>query len=388
MGTSRILFAPPHVMKHHVQILLLLLLTADGFSWAEDEIPKVDHGSEPSPTSAADSLRSIHVRDGFEVQLVASEPLIKDPVAIDWGIDGRLWVVEMSDYPLGIDGNGKPGGRVRVLQDDDGDGAFDTSTLFADGLRFPNGILVWGKGVLVTAAPEILYLEDRNGDGKADISRVLFSGFLEGNQQLRVNGLRWGLDNWVHCASGSHHSGYGKENRITSAITGTSHHIGSRDFRIRPDTGEIDPLSGPSQYGRNRDDWGNWFGVQNSRPLWHYVLSDEDIRRNPHFAPPDPKKQVVTPTNPPVYPAAPLQKRFHSFDQSGRFTSACSGMIYRDDLLLGPSEEEQHAFTCEPFHNLVQHNVIFADGVSFGFRRDSAESKYDFFAAATAGAAR
>ncbi len=341
---------------------------------------KADVADEPQPTSPEASLNQIHVRPGYQIQLVASEPLVQDPVAIDWGHDGKLWVVEMADYPLGIDGNGKPGGRVRCLSDADGDGKYETSQLFAEGLSFPNGILVWGKGVLVTAAPEILYLEDSSGDGIADVRRTLYSGFLQGNQQLRVNGLRLGLDNWVYCASGSHHSGYGKENQILSTLTGISHQIGSRDFRIRPDTGQIEPQSGPSQYGRNRDDWGNWFGVQNSHPLWHYVLADQDIRRNPHFAPPDPIRQVVTPINPPVYPAAELQKRFHSFDQSGRFTSACSGMIYRDDLLFNRVDGQQHAFTCEPFHNLVQHNIIIDDGVSFQFRRDPQESEFDFFA--------
>jgi putative membrane-bound dehydrogenase-like protein len=334
---------------------------------------------EPTPTDIGEALKTIHVCPGFEVQLVAAEPLVMDPVAIDWGPDGKLWVVEMADYPSGIDGNGKPGGRVRFLEDTTGDGQYDKSTLFAEGLSFPNGVLAWGRGILVTAAPEIVYLEDSSGDGKADVRRVLYSGFLEGNQQLRVNGLRWGLDNWVYCASGSHHGGYGKNSQITSHQTGTKQQIGSRDFRVRPDTGAIDSQSGPSQYGRNRDDWGNWFGVQNSHPLWHYVLADHYIRRNPHFAPPDPKHQVVTPTNPRVYPASKLQKRYHSFTQSGRFTSACSAMIYRDNHLFDRGSE-QHAFTCEPFHNLVQHNLIADDGVSFKFRRDPAEDKTDFFA--------
>ena len=335
--------------------------------------------SEPTPTEPAEALKTIQVRDGFKVELIAAEPLVKDPVAIDWGPDGKLWVVEMADYPLGIDGKGKPGGRVRFLEDTDKNGKYDKSTLFAEGLSYPTGILCWDQGVLVTAAPQIVYLEDSTGDGMADIRRVLYSGFLEGNQQLRVNGLRWGLDNWVYCASGSHHGGYGKDSQIVSHLTKTQHHIGSRDFRIRPDNGAIDPQSGPSQYGRNRDDWGNWFGVQNSHPLWHYVLADHHIRRNPHFAPPDPRQQVITPSNPPVFPASKLQKRYHSFSQSGRFTSACSAMIYRDNYLFerGP---EQHAFTCEPFHNLVQHNLISGEGTSFKFRRDPAESKTDFFA--------
>ncbi|MCA9181987.1 MAG: hypothetical protein KDA51_11060, partial [Planctomycetales bacterium] len=366
-------------MKYALCALLLVINMPVGFSQT-NESSQATAADEPQPLSPSDSLASIHVRDGFEVQLVASEPQVIDPVAIDWGPDGKLWVVEMADYPLGIDGNGKPGGRLRVLEDRNEDGYFETSQIFAEDLSFPNGILVWNKGVLVTAAPNILYLEDSTGDGRADVQRVLFSGFLEGNQQLRVNGLRLGLDNWVYCASGSHHAGYGSENRITSTITGETHQVGSRDFRIRPDTGEIDPQSGPSQYGRNRDEWGNWFGVQNSRPLWHYVLADQDIRRNPHFAPPDPVVQVVTPLNPLVYPAKAPQKRFHSFNESGRFTSACSGMVYGDDLLFARKAHEQNAFTCEPFHNLVQHNIIYDDGVSFSFRRDPAESEFDFFA--------
>ncbi|MCP4890888.1 MAG: c-type cytochrome, partial [Planctomycetaceae bacterium] len=354
---------------------------------------------EPKPTEVAEAIKSIHVPDGFEVQLVAAEPLVTDPVAIDWGPDGKLWVVEMADYPLGLDGKGGAGGRVRFLEDSNSDGHYDTSTLFADGLSFPNGVMVWGRGVLVTAAPEILYLEDTTGDGKADMRRTLYTGFLEGNQQLRVNGLRWGLDNWVYCASGSHHGGYGKDSTITSLLSGEVFSVGSRDFRVRPDTGQLDPQSGPSQYGRVRDDWGNWFGVQNSHPLWHYVLADHNIRRNSHYAPPNPKQQVITPSNPPVYPASKLQKRFHSFNQSGRFTSACSPLIYRDSQLFGQDSAdrkmvqqgsvrqreketapEQHTFTCEPFHNLVQHNLLIDDGVSFSFRRDPGEQGIDFFA--------
>jgi len=331
------------------------------------------------PMSPEESLAATHVRPGYELQLVAAEPLVKDPVAIAWGADGRLWVAEMADYPYGMDGKGKPGGRIRCLRDTNGDGKYDQSTLFLENISFPNGVMPWRNGILVTAAPEIFYAEDTNGDGVADKRDVLFSGFLEGNQQLRVNGLRWGLDNWIYCASGAHHGGYGADRIIKSAKTGKRLSIGSRDFRFHPETGQLDPQSGPSQFGRNRDDWGNWFGQQNSYPLWHFVLDDRYLRRNPHIASPDPRKQLVGPRNPKVYPAADLQKRFHSFEHSGRYTSACSAMIYRDELLF-PREDQQHAFTCEPFHNLVQHNILKEQGVSFDSHRDPAEKPYDFFA--------
>ena len=331
--------------------------------------------ADRGPLSPNASLKSIHVPEGYTVELVAAEPLVRDPVAIDWAPDGKLWVAEMADYPSGIDG--KPGGRVRFLEDLNGDGVYDKSTLFLKGVNFPAGIMSWRKGVLIAAAPDIIYAEDTNGDGRADIREVLFTGFKQGNQQLRVNGLHWGLDNWVHGANGSHHSGYASGIKISSARSQKTVDLGSLDFRIRPDDGLMESLSGPSQFGRTRDDWGNAFGVQNSFPLWHYVLEHRYLSRNPNFAAPDPRRQL-RPQNPRVFQATSPQKRFHSFNQSGRFTSACSPMIYRDNFLF--DDKETHAFTCEPFHNLVQHMILKKDACSFTAERAESETSLDFFA--------
>ena len=331
------------------------------------------------PLSPAEGLAAWQVSPRFKVELVAAEPLVMDPVAIDWGADGKLWVAEMADYPQGIDGHGKPGGRIRYLEDTDGDGRYDRSTVFLDGINFPNGVLAWGRGVLVTAAPEIFYAEDADGDGRAEIRRPLYSGFIEGNQQLRVNGLRLGLDHWIYCASGAHFSGFGDKSKIHVVATGAAVSLGSRDFRIRPDQSLLDPQAGPSQFGRDRDDWGNWFGVQNSYPLWHFVLEDQYTRRNPLAPSPDPRRQLAEEANPKVYPISHVQKRYHSFQQSGRFTSACSAMIYRDELLY-PRGANQHSFTCEPVHNLVHHRVLTEDGVSFTAARPKEEAQREFLA--------
>ena len=331
------------------------------------------------PLSPEDSLAALHVARGFRAELVAAEPIVLDPVAFDWDIRGRLWVVEMADYPMGMDGKGKPGGRVRILEDKDGDGRYDESKLFAEGLNFPNGIITWRDGVLVTAAPHILYLHDKDGDDKVDETEILFEGFQEGNQQLRLNGLRYGLDNWVYCANGGHHANYGVGTKVTSRRLGQSFEIGSRDFRIQPDTGQLVLESGPSQYGRNRDAWGHWFGVQNAKPLWQYVIPDRYLARNPHVPAAAPIHFVLPPGSPPVYPASLPEKRYHSFNEAGHFTSACSGMIYNDGVLFG-STAQVHAFTCEPFHNLIQHNVLANDGVTFSASRPVGEGKFDFFA--------
>lgn len=346
--------------------------------------PAAQRDSDPLEPAAA--LKTLRVPKGFTVDLVASEPQLLDPVAFDWDTHGRLWVVEMADYPLGLGEDGAAGGRVRVLEDRDRDGSYEHSTLFAEGLNFPNGIITWRDGVIITAAPDVIYLRDTDGDGKADVREILLTGLSEGNQQLRANGLRWGLDNWVYVAAGGHHGKYGIDTAIRSSRAGTDVKIGSRDFRFRPDTGEIQPESGPTQFGRNRDDWGDWFGTQNSRPLWHYVLPDHYLSRNPHFAAPEGRVLLPPMVSPLVFPAKQPEQRFHGFDQSGHFTSACSGMIYRDDRLFPSSPGAEagwstlDAFTCEPFHNLVQHIAVTRDGVSFTGKRAGADDEPDFLA--------
>jgi putative membrane-bound dehydrogenase-like protein len=338
--------------------------------------PKAALKLDSQPLSPAEGLKTIQVPDGFTVDLVASEPQVLDPVAFDWDSRGRLWVAEMADYPMGVDGKNGAGGRVRLLEDKDGDGHYETGTLFADGLNFPNGILTWRDGVIVTAAPDILFLRDTDNDGKLDKQEVLLTGLSQGNQQLRANGLRWGLDNWVYVAAGGHHSKHALNTKVRSLRADAEVAVGSRDFRFRPDTGELQPQSGPSQFGRNRDAWGRWFGTQNIRPLWHYVLPDHYLQRNPHLAAPE-GRVLLSKLQPPVYPASKAQKRYHGFDHPGKYTSACAGTIYRDTKLFPTGT---HAFACEPFQNLVQRIELSHDGVTFRGKRGGPDGKPDFFA--------
>lgn len=328
---------------------------------------------DPPPKTPAAALASMHPRTGFAVKLVAAEPLVADPVAIDWGADGRLWVVEMGDYPLGADDNGAPGGRVRVLEDTNDDGQYDRSTVFLDDLVVPTGVMCWRDGVLITAAPDILFARDTDGDNRADEVETLFTGLVRGNQQHRVNGLRWGLDNWVYCANGD--SGGG----VRSTKTGESVDIRGRDFRIRPDDGRVDAVSGMTQFGRCRDDWGNWFGGNNTFALWHFVLDERYLRRNPHAVPPDPRVNLTTPAAwPPVYPISRTVERFNNAWSANRLTSACGPDVYRDEL-FGPAFADNY-FVCEPVHNLVHREVMEADGVTFRSHRAAGEERSEFLA--------
>jgi putative membrane-bound dehydrogenase-like protein len=328
---------------------------------------------EPQAMTPEASLRVTRARPGFQVELMAAEPLVQDPIAFAWGPDGKFWVVEMGDYPLGIDGKGKPGGIVKYLEDTKGAGKYDKQTIFLDRLGFPTGVLPYGKGVLVTCAPDIFYAEDTTGSGKADKKVVLYTGFGEGNQQHRVNGLVWGLDGWIYGANGE--SG----GLVKSLKTGKAVDLRGRDFRIKPETGEIEPATGLTQYGRSRDDWGNWFGNNNSDPMYHYVLEDHYLRRNPYLIAPRPRLSIsVTPGAARVYPISRTLPRFNDLDAANRFTSANSAIVYRDEL-FGPAFVN-NTFVSEPVHNLVHREIMTPKGFTFTSRRADDEQTSEFLA--------
>ncbi|MEX2577697.1 MAG: neutral/alkaline non-lysosomal ceramidase N-terminal domain-containing protein [Verrucomicrobiales bacterium] len=324
----------------------------------------------PPPVEKEQALGTIRVPDAWTVELVAAEPLVRDPVDIAWDARGRLWVVEMADYPTGVDG--EPGGRVRVLEDLNNDGLFERSTLFLDGLKYPNSVLPWRDGVLVVVADSILFARDTDDDGRADETETLFTGFDSGNSQHQLGGLEWGLDNWIHVGNGGSHGA------LTSTATGTSVELGSRDVRFRPDTGEVEPISGASQYGLTRDDRGSWFACNNSKPWWHYALADRYLRRNPHVAWPDTKVLLgEEPFAGPVFPASRTTSRFNDYDKANRYTSACGLELFRDRL---PDSDVPCLFVAEPVHNLVSRLALRPDGATFRGTRLPAERKSEFFA--------
>ncbi|MFN0054893.1 MAG: PVC-type heme-binding CxxCH protein [Planctomycetales bacterium] len=362
----------------------------------------------PRPQNPAESLASIQVRPGFRVELMAAEPLTYDPVAFAFGADGKLWVAEMGDYPLGEDtprpraaaerkpsvraAAVRPVGRIRFLEDTDDDGQFDRSTLFLE-VPYPTGVLPWRRGVLITSAPHILYAEDTDGDGRADHQETLYTGFVEGNQQHRLNGLVRGLDNWIYVANGDsggevRYVGPSADRpaglRRGTGLPGAAQNergvnISGRDLRIRPETGALEAVTGQSQFGRSRDDWGNWFGCNNSNAMYQFVLDDRYQRRNRHFAASSPRSDVPeVGGNAPVFPRSRLLARFNDYHTANRLTSACSVMVYRDDLFGPPFQGNM--FVSEPVHNLIHREVMSAEGVTFRSRRADDERESEFLA--------
>jgi putative membrane-bound dehydrogenase-like protein len=327
----------------------------------------------PPRLGPSDALATLKLPEGFSAELVAHEPEVMDPVAFDWGPDGRLWVVEMADYPTGLDGSGAPGGRVKVLADEDGDGRYEKATVFADGLPFPTGVFAWRDGVLIAAAPDILFCADTDGDGKADRREVLFSGFEPGNQQHRFNGFDWGLDGWVYAANGD--SG----GTVRSSKTGATLSISGRDVRFRPDTGEMETVSGMTQYGLRRDDWGNWFGNNNPVWLWQVTLPERYLRRNPELAVTRVRRELANyPDSTRVFPVSPPMERPNQPWALNHVTSACSPTPYRDAVF--GSGYAGSVFIAEPVHNVVHREVLEREGAGWRSRRADGEESREFLA--------
>jgi putative membrane-bound dehydrogenase-like protein len=328
------------------------------------------------PKSPSDSLAAIEARDdlGIVVELAAAEPFVADPVAIDWDVRGRMWVVEQPDYPNGMDGNWQPGGRVKILSDNDGDGRYERADLLLEGIPFPTGITCWGKGAYVCAAPDILYVEDTTGDGKADKVDKLFSGFHTDNYNARINSLTLGLDSWIHGANGL------LGGNIRNEKTGELVDIRGRDVRFHPDTLEFDLVSGVTQQGRVRDDWDNWFGCSNSRWIFHFPLPEQCVRRNPHVTAPGPSLYLPEKSEAKLNAISQPLERFNNPDAQGHITSACGLGIYRDELL--GDEFSGNVFIGETAHNLVRRYQFDATGATFAVRRPAGEEEKEFFASA------
>ena len=322
--------------------------------------------AEGKPLSAEEALKSIRVPEGYRVELIASEPMVRDPINVAFSPDGSAWIVEMADYPLG---NGE-GGRVKRLRDTDGNGTLDSVETFLTGLSYPTSVMPWRDGAIVIAAPDVLFARDTNGDGVADDREVLLTGIAESNPQHRASGFAVGLDGWLNFTSGE------STKELVSHRANKTYPVQHHDVAWNPDTGEIRTTSGETQFIRARDDFGNWFGNSNSYPMYQFVV-DSRYQTKASIAG-DSKQHLLTPAvAPPVFPRSRTVDRFNDLFAFNRFTSACSSMIIRTPGLgkdmLGA------ALVCEPVHNLVARFQVKPSGSSFVGERFDEDKTYDFF---------
>jgi putative membrane-bound dehydrogenase-like protein len=339
----------------------------------------VTGASTGSPLPPDKEVATFHFADpNLTADLIAAEPEVVSPVCVAWDADGRMFVVEMTDYPLG-----PTSGRVRLLEDRDGDGRFERVTVFADKLPFPTSVLPWQGGVLVAAAPDIWFLKDNDGDGQADERRVLFTGFGQGNQQLRVNGLTWGLDNWVYGANGRSDG----EIRRTEDPTNKTVSIRRRDFRFRIDPGEgrhvavlgnsgpptrqpslqFEAIAGQSQFGTTFDDWGNRFLSWNTMPFRHVVIETRYLDRVPQLGGAESSQNLQPPGDDGrIFPLTAPPQVFNNESQT-HFNASAGTTVYRGDAL--GEKYKGNIFVGEPLRNLVHRRLLEPKGVTFEARR-------------------
>ncbi|MBL9134315.1 MAG: HEAT repeat domain-containing protein [Verrucomicrobiales bacterium] len=328
--------------------------------------------SEPLGNLSPDqALAAFETEPGFVVELVACEPQVVDPVALAFDEHGRLFVAEDRDYPVGTP-DGRPQGVIALLEDLDHDGRMETRHDFATGIAFPNGVLCWRGGVVVTASPDVYWLSDTNGDGRADIRETWLTGFdTNATSQLRANDPTLGPDGWIHFAGGLRGGKVSRPGRNTEAVD-----TEKGDLRFRPDTGELELVTGKSQFGIAFDDTGNRFACMNRVQVQHAPLAARHLARNPHLPSPGTLQncpEFVENTLMPQYSAGasryfPISANVTTADShEGTYSAACAVHLYRGNQL--PTEYRGAAFSCDPTGNLVRGDRLEKTGGTFAALR-------------------
>lgn len=299
------------------------------------------------------SFENYQVADSFEIQLIASEPLIEAPVTMDFDNSGRMWVVEMRGFMPNLKGSGEdtPNGRITILEDRDQDGVADHSTVFLDGLVLPRAIAHVYGGLLYAAPPNLWFVEIKNGKpGKKTLVDSLYA--VGGNVEHQPNGLMMNIDNWIY-NSNSNFRYQMKDGKWIKEVT---------SYR--------------GQWGIAKDNWGRLYYNNNTTQLiGDYVLPNTFIR-NPYLKPRAGINKIIV-NEQRVFPLHPtIVNRGYDkgiLDENGllvNFTAACGPLLYRGGQF--PGSYNQNAFVCEPMGNLIKRNVL-----SFGELKTTGEQAWD-----------
>ncbi len=316
------------------------LLAQNGDRPNDPQAPPPEHWViPPAPAlSVEQALETFQVAPGYRIEVVAADPLLFDPVAMQIGPDGRLWVVEMRGYMPNVDGKGEdqPVGTIAVLTDTDGDGRMDKRSEFASGLVMPRALALVGDGLLVAAPPFLWHYRDTDGDEVSDTRTVVDDNYGDDvNPEHTANGLLWGYDNWIYSAN--------------------------HNARYRYRDGQWETAKAPSrgQWGITQDDRGRLFYNSNSNPLrgdlfpGRYLLRNRDLvgSKITSFEVAPSKDIRVFPSR--ITPG--VNRGYKILDDEGylrEVTAACGPVVYRSNLF--GAETYGDVFVAEPSGNLVK----------------------------------
>ncbi len=329
-------------------LLAGLAVTAAAARPAPDYAAYADFKIPPLPPEKA--LETFELEEGFRIEIVAHEPMIENPVAMDIDADGRLWVVEMVSYMPVHDMEDwetamreqVPQGRLVVLEDTTGDGRMDASRVFFDELILPRAVKVLDDGVLIGEPPYVWLIRDTTGDGRGDSREVVYNNYgdpLGDNVEHMPNGLMWGIDNWLH-----------------------SSHSGVHSLRRAAGGGWTNrPFHRLGQWGMTQDDWGRLFSTHNSHPLQTHFVPHGYGARHPDFSVRAGKNRRIAPRE--VWPAHPTGVnrgyRDNVLREDGTLrtaTATCGPVIYRGHQ-FGP-DYVGNAFVPEPAGNLIKRLLL------------------------------
>ena len=371
----------------------------------------------PQPLSPAESAQRIVLPKGFQIDLVASEPVVKEPSGIAFDEHGRVFVCELHGYNIEghidtqeLNKTGKldktvrrirwefKGGEiaeeaarqqfgvVKLLTDTDGDGIMDKAEVWADDLPPCYGIVAARGGVVVACAPHIMFFADRDGDGKPEVRETLYTGFKVNTIERGINNPIWGLDDWIYLGSGS---GGGT---ITGPKLKGRFELGGSDFRIKVDGSAIEHVNGSvSTFGLTMNDIGDRFPSSGGNPARYALpLPRHYLARNPHVATPgstqgaadygngyrisDPHPWRVKRGRDPAWVKFYGQRETNS----NYFSGGCSTTFYGGRLF--PDQYHGNLFYCEPSLNIVHRTVLTRDGAGYRARRAPGEEESEFLA--------
>ena len=269
--------------------MLLVMVGAFGFlqAWQKDykdQLPFIP------PKPPQDSLKAFKTRPGFKIDLIASEPLIGSPVAMDFDENSNLYVAEYPEYNAYANPDFKQQGRIKLLQDSNNDGVYDKSTVFADDIPYAASVFCYDGGIFVGAAPDIWFLKDTNNDGKADIRKKVLSGFGRDHAgEAMLNSFRWGLDNRIHISTGM----AGGEIRLGDDTKGNSTQVRNQTILLDPTTLSFDKTSGGGQHGFSLDNYNRAYICSNSEPAQILSFDTRYLSRNPYVQAPAPAVNIT-----------------------------------------------------------------------------------------------
>ncbi len=350
------------------------------------------------PKKPEQELEQLVIHPDFKVKLVAAEPLINKVMNVDWDPQGRLWVAETPEYPDGryanspedlvqrwVDGKLDPAtgrydrpaqDKISILSDTDGDGVMDKKTIFYEGLELVTSFAFYKDGVIVSQAPDILWLRDTNGDGKADKVVTLYTGLGTRDTHAVINNIRWGFDGWIYATHG-----YSSSPKVTNGDGSKNFgNISSGVVRFKPDGTAIEQYS-----SKGGNTWGLQVAWDNevfyTQPtsgdlLMNVVLSEGNLSKG--RVPGVNSFSVVRKTHA-THPLIPYdQLPYVQIDFVGQFTAAAGCVIYGGGAW--PSEYNYNYFTTEPTINIVHHEVVKPEGVSFTAARVPDRENLEFIA--------